>query len=380
MAAKAGALLLVLALSLAQPASARRKLLVFLLDGFRSDYISDEALESLPGFQEIVSRGVKVDYLTPDFPSLSYPNYYTLMTGCEVEILGVRPTYCLEYKNVPTDINFANAVSDALDSFKSGRADLAAIYHERIDVEGHHYGPSSPQRKDALKAVDTVLKYMTKWIQERELQDDLNVIIFSDHGMTDIFWMDKVIELNKYISLSDLQQVKDRGPVVSLWPAPGKHSEIYNKLRTVEHMTVYEKEAIPSRFYYKKGKFVSPLTLVADEGWFITENREMLPFWMNSTGKREGWQHGWHGYDNELMDMRGVFLAFGPDFKSNFRAAPIRSVDVYNVMCHVTGIAPLPNNGSWSRVVCMLKDQASSAPSVLPGSCAVALILLFLFA
>lgn len=44
-------------------------------------------------------------------PSFSFP-------GCEVEILGVRPTYCLEYKNVPTDINFANAVSDALDSFK----------------------------------------------------------------------------------------------------------------------------------------------------------------------------------------------------------------------------------------------------------------------
>lgn len=61
--------------------------------------------------------------------------------------------------------------------------------------------------------------------QERGLQDDLNVIIFSDHGMTDIFWMDKVIELSKYVSLDDLQQVKDRGPVVSLWPAPGKHSE-----------------------------------------------------------------------------------------------------------------------------------------------------------
>ncbi|XP_067578130.1 glycerophosphocholine cholinephosphodiesterase ENPP6 isoform X1 [Pseudorca crassidens] len=372
MAEKLGALLLALVLSLAQPAPARRKLLVFLLDGFRSDYISDEVLESLPGFREIVSRGVKADYLTPDFPSLSYPNYYSLMTGrhcevhqmignymwdpatnksfdigvnrdslmplwwngseplwitltkakrkvymyywpgCEVEILGVRPTYCLEYKNVPTDINFANAVSDALDFFKSGQADLVAIYYERIDVEGHHYGPSSPQRKEALRAVDTVLKYMTTWIQERELQDDLNVIIFSDHGMTDIFWMDKVIELDKYISLHDLQQVKDRGPVVSLWPAPGKHSEIYNKLRTVEHMTVYKKEAIPSRFYYKKGKFVSPLTLVADEGWFITENREMLPFWMNSTDKRQGWQRGWHGYDNELRDMRGIFLAFGP--------------------------------------------------------------------
>ncbi|XP_053440652.1 glycerophosphocholine cholinephosphodiesterase ENPP6 isoform X2 [Nycticebus coucang] len=380
MAVKFGALLLALALGLVQLACARRKVLLLLLDGFRSDYISDEALESLPGFTEIVSRGVKVDYLTPDFPSLSYPNYYTLMTGrhcevhqmvgnhmwdastntsfeigvnreslmplwwngseplwvtltkakrkvymyywpgCEVEILGVRPTYCLEYKNVPTDINFANAVSDALDSFKSGRADLAAIYHERIDVEGHHYGPSSPQREDALKAVDTVLKYMTTWIQ------------------------------------------------------------VYNKLSAVGHMTVYEKEAIPSRFHYKKGKFVSPLTLVADEGWFIAEARETLPFWMNSTGKQEGWQRGWHGYDNELMDMRGIFLAFGPDFKSNFRAAPIRSVDVYNVMCHVAGIAPLPNNGSWSRVLCMLKGPASAAQPGPPSSCVLALILLLLFA
>uniref|UniRef100_A0A452RKK1 glycerophosphocholine cholinephosphodiesterase n=1 Tax=Ursus americanus TaxID=9643 RepID=A0A452RKK1_URSAM len=418
MAVKLRALLLVLALSLVQPAAAGRKLLVFLLDGFRSDYISDEALESLPGFKEIVSRGVKVDYLTPDFPSLSYPNYYTLMTGrhCEVHQMignymwdpstnksfdigvnrdslmplwwnGSEPLWVTLTKAKRKVYMYYWPAGEGLPqphlshsaSSRSGRADLAAIYHERIDVEGHHYGPSSPQRKDALKAVDTVLVYMTKWIQERELQDHLNVIIFSDHGMTDIFWMDKVIELNKYISLNDLQQVKDRGPVVSLWPAPGKHSEVYNKLRTVEHMTVYEKEAIPSRLYYKKGKFVSPLTLVADEGWFITENRDTLPFWMNSTGRREGWQHGWHGYDNELMDMRGIFLAFGPDFKSNFRAAPIRSVDVYNVMCNVTGIAPLPNNGSWSRVLCMLKGQASSAPSVRLSSCVLVSILLLLF-
>lgn len=62
-------------------ASARRKLLLFLLDGFRFDYIDDAELESLPGFRDIIGMGVKVDYMTPDFPSLSYPNYYTLMTG-----------------------------------------------------------------------------------------------------------------------------------------------------------------------------------------------------------------------------------------------------------------------------------------------------------
>ncbi|KAB0350768.1 hypothetical protein FD754_015625, partial [Muntiacus muntjak] len=263
---------------------------------------------------------------------------------------------------------------------ESGQADLVAIYYERVDVEGHHHGPWSPQRKDAVKAVDTVMAYLTKWIKERELQDDLNIIIFSDHGMTDISWIDKVIELDNYINLRDLQQVKGRGPIMSLWPAPGKHSEIYSKLRRVEHMTVYKKEDIPSRFHYKKGKFVSPLTLVADEGWFITENRQSLPFWMNSTvtRKAEGWQWGWHGYDNELRTMRGIFLAFGPDFKSDFRAAPIRVVDIYNLMCRVTGVTPLPNNGSWSRVMCMLRDPASSAPGAPPSASALVTVLVVL--
>lgn len=58
---------------------AARPLLVFLIDGFRYDYLDD--LQALPGFRALVERGVKVDYMTPDFPSLSYPNYYTLMTG-----------------------------------------------------------------------------------------------------------------------------------------------------------------------------------------------------------------------------------------------------------------------------------------------------------
>lgn len=56
-----------------------QQLLVFLIDGFRYDYLDD--LDTLPGFREIVNSGVKVDYMTPDFPTLSYPNYYTLMTG-----------------------------------------------------------------------------------------------------------------------------------------------------------------------------------------------------------------------------------------------------------------------------------------------------------
>lgn len=62
--------------------------------------------------------------------------------------------------------------------------------------------------------------------QSKGLQNDINVLLFSDHGMTDIAWADKVIELKNYINMSDTIQMKDRGPVVSLWPTPEKHAEV----------------------------------------------------------------------------------------------------------------------------------------------------------
>ncbi|XP_037635968.1 glycerophosphocholine cholinephosphodiesterase ENPP6-like [Sebastes umbrosus] len=126
-------------------------------------------------------------------------------------------------------------------------------------------------------------------------------------------------------------------------------------------MRVYGRQEIPERFHFKGGKFVPPLTLVAEPGWFIIENKEKLPYCKHDSGEASGWQNGWHGYDNEFLDMRGIFLATGPDFKRNVRAAPIRAVDIYNVMCWTLGVKPLPNNGSWSRVEYFL--NGSDGPS-----------------
>lgn len=399
--------------------SASRKLLVFLIDGFRYDYIGDKALQSLPGLREMVQMGVRVQHLTPDFPSLSYPNYYSLMTGlhaevhqitgnfmwdektntsfligenddsrlpmwwnssepiwvtmmknnrkvymyywpgCEIEIRKVKPTYCRPYYYFPPDSLFQAAVSDAVDVLRQGKADMAAVYYENIDMEGHHHGPWSKQRIEATHVLDETLRQMNKKIKEVGLQNDLNVILFSDHGMADIFWMDKVIELDQYIDMKEILVMMDRGVVVSMWPHEGKLNKVYSGLKQVKEMNVYKKDEIPDRFHYKGGKFVAPLTLVAQPGWFIIENIQKLPYWDNGTGSKQGWQHGWHGYDNEHMDMKGFFLAYGPDFRRSFVAPPMRVVDVYNIMCHVAGMKPLPNNGSWSNVASMLNNEAA---------------------
>jgi ectonucleotide pyrophosphatase/phosphodiesterase family protein 6 len=57
-----------------------KKLLVLMIDGFKWDYFDNLRLD-LPGFKQLFNEGVKSEYLEPVFPSLSYTNYYSLMTG-----------------------------------------------------------------------------------------------------------------------------------------------------------------------------------------------------------------------------------------------------------------------------------------------------------
>lgn len=45
---------------------------------------------------------------------------------------------------------------------------------------------------------------------------------------------------------------------------------------------------------------------------FSLQNKAKLPYWKNDSGEASAWQNGWHGYDNEFLDMRGIFLAAGP--------------------------------------------------------------------
>ncbi|XP_076594632.1 glycerophosphocholine cholinephosphodiesterase ENPP6 isoform X2 [Chaetodon auriga] len=379
-------LLLLLLLGAGQQCLAARPLLVFLIDGFRYDYMDD--LHVLPGFRELVDIGVKVDYMTPDFPSLSYPNYYTLMTGrhcdvhqmtgnymwdeaskkefligtnpdsrlplwwdgseplwvtlqklgkkvfmyywpgCEVEILGVRPSFCEKYVYNPSEKNLTDSIVNALNVLRSGQAGMAAIYYEKIDVEGHHFGPDSHQVRSAVQQLDLAMQTLNSKIKEKNMVNQLNIVLFSDHGMTKIQWMEKVIELDKYINMSDIFKMMDRGPVVSLWPKDNKYKE----------------------------------------------NKARLPYWKNDSGEPSAWQNGWHGYDNEFLDMRGFFLATGPDFKRNVRAAPIRAVDVYNVMCWTLGVEPLPNNGSWTRVEYLLNGSDGPFQPTTPWTCCLILL------
>jgi predicted AlkP superfamily pyrophosphatase or phosphodiesterase len=61
------------------------------LDGFRADKL-DEFLLNNPSskFQTMMlNKGVKAEYMMPSFPSLTFPNHFTLVTGLYMENHGI---------------------------------------------------------------------------------------------------------------------------------------------------------------------------------------------------------------------------------------------------------------------------------------------------
>ena len=65
----------------------RIPLLMISLDGFRADKL-DKFLRENPEShlkKEFVDAGAKADYMTPSFPTLTFPNHFTIVTGLYME-------------------------------------------------------------------------------------------------------------------------------------------------------------------------------------------------------------------------------------------------------------------------------------------------------
>ncbi len=124
---------------------------------------------------------------------------------------------------------------------------------------------------------------------------------------------------------------------------------MYDALARALHMTVYRKDEIPDRYHYRDHRRIPPIIGVADEGFSISSRS----FYEGRPGRYGGANHG---YDNELLSMGATFIAAGPAFKEGVVVPPFRNIHVYELLCHVLGLEPAPNDGSLDAVRGMLRE------------------------
>ena len=374
----------------AEPTQNHRLTILVSIDGFRADYL-DRSIT--PTLSSLAESGVKGS-VRPSYPSVTFPNHYTLITGKTpdhhglvanlfdnkahgvrfslmdpegarnpVFWTGAKPIWAsAEEQGKVTVHMFWPAIgvdsalkppkhfqpfipgTDVLDEpqmlmelvTSTGKpVDFATLYFYDLDSAGHKYGPNSSEVNETLKRLDAAIARLVESLKESNLWHNTNLIITSDHGMTDS-------PRGNIIVLEDIL-APDQFEAVGLYtnatirPANGTPlSELSSALvGRHEHMECWLKENIPARFGYGSNENIAPVVCLAEPGWLIV-TKEIAA---NLKEK------GSHGYDPYSKEMAAVFIAAGPAFRADVELEPFDNVDIYPLLVKLIGIQGEPGDG-----------------------------------
>jgi predicted AlkP superfamily pyrophosphatase or phosphodiesterase len=381
-------------------------LLLISIDAFRADYLQRGLT---PTLSAMATTGVRAEAMQPSFPSLTFPNHYTLVTGLypdhhgivnnsmydpvlgkftlsnrqavgdgrwwdeaepiwvtadkhglktatmfwpgsEAEIRGYRPDHWFPFDEKVTPDQRVDQVLRWLDLPVGERPTFLTLYFDDVDHAGHEHGPDSPELDAALGEVDGAMARLVAGLEARKLYEHMNIIVVADHGMAEVppgnvVLMDKLIDL-------DHVRVVSMGELAGFVPQPQYAAEICAALlKPHPHMQCWDKADIPRRFHYGSNPRVPPLVCSAETGWRITSSDYVAR-------RDKPLNRGEHGYDNADPRMRALFLAHGPAFRSGQVVPEFPNVDVYPLMTHLLGIPAQPNDGDYAAVEDMLKPTA----------------------
>jgi predicted AlkP superfamily pyrophosphatase or phosphodiesterase len=377
-------------------------LILISIDGYRADYI-ERGLS--PNLAALAHDGVRARALKPAFPTLTFPNHYTIVTGLypdhhgivnnrmvdpasgkhfvssdpalagdplwwggepvwvgaerqgkhtatmfwpgsDYQIDGVRPEHWQSFdKRVSANERVAQ-VLHWLDLPADQRPDFITLYFDQVDHEGHDYGPTSREVEAAIGHVDEALGNLRAGLRERDLDESTSIVVVSDHGMT-AATPDHGIALDDFVDLHDIELIND-GVLAGLVAMPAHETKVEQALLAPHaHMTCWRKAQTPPRLHYGANPRVPPLLCLAEDGWTIG-TRESLAHLDHDKHRGE------HGYDNDDANMRALFVAHGPAFRRGLVVPEFDNVDVYPLLTHLLGIKPAPNDGDFGVVAPML--------------------------
>ena len=374
------------------------------LDGFRWDYLNRGIT---PNLSRVAREGVRAEALVPVFPTKTFPNHYTIVTGrypsshgivgnvfvapdigrrmalwerdavrdprfylaepiwvsverqdlaaaplfwpgSEAAIGGVLPSHALPYDGTMPDTARVAWLLGLLSRPGDSAPVFLTLYSSAVDDAGHAHGPDAPATNRAIAEADGLIGALVEGLS-RIGRSDVNLIVLSDHGMAST-GPDRVVWLDRYLA-ADALQADEMSTLLTAWPAAGLDDSVYRALRRVPHLRVYRGDDLP-RGYRLEGPRLPPILALADEGWTIARRTQGAPPPEINLGN--------HGYDDTLRSMRGVFVARGPAFRRNLAVPSFRNIHVYPLLAEVLGLTPQPADGSLDSVRHLLAASGSA--------------------
>lgn len=354
-------------------------------DGFRHDYAEKHQAKHLLALRE---EGVQAAAMRPSFPSKTFSNHYTLVTGLypahhglinnrfydrqrqefyspgnrkavedsswyggipiwvlaeqqqmlsasffwvgsEAPIRGIHPTYYYHYNEaIPMEERISTVV-DWLNLPAAQRPHLITFYLPEVDHAGHRYGPDAPETASAVQFVDKAVQQLTAAVAATGLP--VSFIFLSDHGMTEVDTK-RPLSLPAAIDTAEFI-IADGDVIIELYAKKRRHiKKTYRRLKKeAEGYTVYRPKDMPAYLHYGREndrmQRIGDIILLAE--WpriFHSASKAPVP--------------GHHGYDPvAVKDMHTTFYAWGPAFKSGLHIPAFENVHVYPLLASILGLS-----------------------------------------
>lgn len=376
------------------------------IDGFSYTYLKDG--KTHPNIHAVAEEGMTAEMVSV-FPSKTFPNHYSIITGLyaedhgivsnkfynpetgrtfehtktseslksdwwlgepfwnlvnrngmktasffwpgsEAKINGSQPTYYIPYDMDISNEYRVQKVLEWIDMPPSKRPSFITLYFSDVDTQGHNFGPGTPEVNAAIKEIDDVLGLLFEGMKEREDRLAFNTMVVSDHGMA---FVQKPIFLEQYIDV-EKYRVPDLGTYTthaSLWALEDEIDDLLEKLSLMQHAKATRKEELPERHHYSNSVRIAPIQILPDEGYVITTEEKY-------NNNRRYFEGGDHGYDPLSVNMTGIFIGHGELFRKGVFEPKLPNVEVFNLLASIMGLTPPPNNGTTPHIKGILKQDA----------------------
>lgn len=365
------------------------------MDGFRWDYGKKF---NLPNLKQIAKEGVHAKSMRPSYPSKTFPNHYAIVTGLypdhhgiinnvfydaalnesfslssnaknDSRFYGGNPIWNVAeqqgvkaasffwpgsdtdqkrpgiYKNYDNKIPYETRIDTVIKWLRlpeKQRPHLVTLYFDEPDHTGHNFGPLSPENEKVIKKMDVLMGELSSKLDQLPIGKEINLIIVSDHGMTEIS-DDKKVAVLDYLKPEWLGYKAVINPIMSLQAKPGFQDSIANALKKVPHIKFWRSNEVPKRLHYGTNPRVHDFVIEAKRGYSLVNNKTQIV------------KGGTHGYDNKEKDMQAIFYAKGPAFKVNKTVGSFQNVSVYPLIAHILGLKIETIDGKLSDVDSMLR-------------------------
>lgn len=397
-------LIFILLISISLLAQSKPYVVLVSFDAFRWDYVNRGLT---PNLDKIKSEGVYALSLKPSFPSKTFPNHQSIITGMypahhgiyangfydpfsnetykmndsntvnnakwywgeafwetaerqgiktasyfwpgsEVKLYYRKPTYAETYEHARPHDDRIEGVINWLKLPQEKRPHFITLYFSDTDEKGHRFGPNSNEVNQAIQLLDGVAGKIMNRLKEINMIDSVNVIFVSDHGMTEIS-KDKIINVEKILEGYNCKFF-DESVLMTIEPPKEKLKEVYELLKKNEnHFKVYYRSEVPEYFHFSGNYLIPSLVLIPELGWNLLTEKGMKRV-------NDNYSKGNHGYDNQHLDMHGIFIATGPSFKKNYQTGTVWNIDIYPLLCKIFNIIPRSNiDGKAERIEFILK-------------------------